>query len=98
MPAATDDRGSVDRGAVPDFIAVAGREGEIVGYVAAADLLGEAPGATGLLVGGPHPDAPMRVYGFDLQTLVGHMVAGVGFVPLGDPLPPAIPVETPGPP
>lgn len=82
--------GEVDPARAPDFIAVAGREDGIAGYVAKAYLFPE-PSTT---VGRPdEPDWP--VYGEDLRTLVGHMVAGKGFIPLGvDPATvPGFPVE-----
>lgn len=57
---------------------MAGRDGGIVGYVPKRFLL-SAPGkTTGLPVEPDHP-----VYAEDLRTLVGRMVAGKGFVPLG---------------
>jgi hypothetical protein len=55
---------------MPDFLAVAGRDDGIAGYARKADVLG---------AGG----APFPVYADDLRTVVGRMVPGVGFVPLG---------------
>ena len=74
--------GAPDASAAPDFIAVAGPDGGIAGYVPKASFFPDASAANGR----PGPtDVP--VYGEDLRTLVGHMVAGRGFVPLGvDPL------------
>ena len=74
--------GAPDASAAPDFIAVAGPDGGIAGYVPKAYLFPDASAANGR----PGPtDVP--VYGEDVRTLVGHMVAGRGFVPLGvDPL------------
>jgi len=62
--------GEIDPSAVPDFVAVAGNEG-VVGYVAKDAVLG---GAT---------DQTWPVYADDLRTVVGHMVEGRGFVPIG---------------
>jgi hypothetical protein len=70
--------GEVDPSRAPDFIAVAGRDGGIAGYVPKRFLFRDAATGNGLPL---EPDYP--VYGDDLRTLVGHMVAGKGFVPLG---------------
>jgi hypothetical protein len=70
--------GQVDASAAPDFIAVAGRDGGIAGYVPKMYLFPDQGHASGRA---EQPGAP--VYGDDLLTLVGHMVAGRGFVPLG---------------
>ncbi|MCY7419353.1 MAG: hypothetical protein LH650_12835 [Chloroflexi bacterium] len=63
---------------VPDFIPVAERMGDgIAGYIAVIDMPSE----------GSHPwwyqEPPIPVYADDLQTLVGFMFAGKGFVALG---------------
>jgi len=82
--------GEVDASLAPDFIAVAGRDGGIVGYVP-KDYLFREPTTS---VGRPtEPEIP--VYAEDLRTLLGHMVAGKGFVPLGvDPAAvPTLPVQ-----
>jgi hypothetical protein len=63
--------GEVDPSAAPDFIAVAGRDAGIAGYTPKRYVLG------------PPDDEPAPVYAGDLTTLVGHMVVGKGFVPLG---------------
>ena len=83
--------GAPDASAAPDFIAVAAPDGGIAGYVPKAYLFPDVSVANGR----PGPtDVP--VYGEDLRTLVGHMVAGRGFVPVGvDPLTvPTFQVET----
>src|SRR3954447_14358714 len=59
--------GRVDPGSVPDFVAAA----DGAGWVPKSFLL--APGR----------DEEIPVYGDDLTTLAGHLVAGKGFVPLG---------------
>jgi hypothetical protein len=77
MPPA-DANGEVDPARAPDFIAVAGRDGGIAGYVAKRFLVPDAstpPVAAG--------EDSWPVYAADLQTLVGHMVPDKGFVPLG---------------
>lgn len=65
--------GVVDASLAPDFIAVAGRDDGIAGYVPKRYLF-------------PQPGLPLEsdipVYAADLQTLVGHMVVGKGFVPV----------------
>ena len=62
--------GVVDASTAPDFLAVAGRDGGIVGYARKEDVLG------------PHAST-VPVYGDDLRTVVGQMVPGRGFVPTG---------------
>lgn len=82
--------GQVDPSKVPDFIAVAGSDGSIAGYVRKEAVLP----AGGAAVGQPS-DRSWPVYGEDLRTVVGQMVPGKGFVPAGvDPATvSAIPVE-----
>jgi hypothetical protein len=65
--------GHVNASLAPDFIAVAGRDGGIAGYVPRSYLLPEPTTTTGRPV-----EADIPVYGNDLQTLIGHMVAGKG--------------------
>jgi hypothetical protein len=60
----------IDPSSAPDFLAVAGRDRDIAGYARKEDVLGGA-------------DAPFPVYGDDLRTVVGQMVPGKGFVPVG---------------
>lgn len=62
--------GHVDESSAPDFLAVAGRDEGIAGYARTQDVLGAG-------------DAPFPVYGEDLRTVVGHMIPGKGFVPIG---------------
>lgn len=70
--------GQLEVSLAPDFIAVAGRDGGIAGDVPKAYLFPEPTSTVG------RPDLPpYPVYAEDLRTLVGHMVAGKGFVPLG---------------
>ncbi len=82
--------GLIDSSGAPDFIAVAGRDGGIVGY-APKELLLPQPSLT---VGRPG-EFDIPVYGEDLRTLVGRLVPGKGYVPLGvDPdTVPDIPVQ-----
>lgn len=61
--------------AMPDFIAVGGRNGEIVGYVSKDYFLQERAGP------GRGAADPWPVYGDDLRTIVGYLVSGKGFVP-----------------
>ncbi len=78
---------------VPDFVPALARDGTtIAGYVPKRYLIGsgsveEVPGNPS----NPPQDAPEPVYADDLTTLVGHMVPGVGFVPLGASPGPAAP-------
>ncbi len=83
-------RGEVDASRAPDFIAVAGRAGGVAGCVPKKYLFPEPTTTVGLQ---DEPDWP--VYAEDLRTLIGHMVPGKGFVPLGvDPAAvPKIPVQ-----
>lgn len=76
MPPANAN-GEVDPGRVPDFIAVAGRDDGIAGYVPRRFLLPDPSSAP------VSADEAWPVYAADLQTLVGHMVPDRGFVPLG---------------
>jgi hypothetical protein len=69
--------GEVDASLAPDFIAVAGPDGGIVGYIPKRFLFPEPTTTVDL----QEPEWP--VYAEDLRTLIGHMVAGRGFVPLG---------------
>lgn len=61
--------GEIDPSAVPDFVGVAGATG-IAGYVRKEAVLGAA-------------DLIWPVYGDDLRTVVGQLVPGRGFVPIG---------------
>jgi len=87
MPPVSDAQQSA--AAMPDFIAVGGRNGEIVGYVSRNYFLqgraGQGRGAAG----------PWPVYADDLRTIVGQLLPGKGFVPRGvDPDSiPDVPVE-----
>jgi hypothetical protein len=69
MPPPRHD-GEIDPSAVPDYVAVAGMR-EVVGYVSKDAVLGDAE------------DQAWPVYADDLRTVVGHMVPGRGFVPIG---------------
>ncbi len=71
--------GAVDPAQVPDFVAVAGREGGIAGYVPKEFVLGGSD------------ETHWHVFSDDLTTVVGHMYPEKGFVPLGvdpDSIPP----------
>lgn len=88
--------GDTNMALVPDFVGVwGGPTGEtIVGYVP-KDLLFNPRSEAGGTLENPPQDVPMPVYGEDLTTLVGHMVAGVGFVPLGESPAPSAAVGSP---
>ena len=70
--------GQMDTSRAPDFISVVSGN-KVVGYVPRRYVLPPSPQSQAdQLIGQAAP-----VYGPDLKTLVGHMYAGVGFVPLG---------------
>jgi hypothetical protein len=76
MPPA-DANGEVDPSAVPDFLAYVGRTERIIGWIPKAYFLEPDQHCRGL-------DCDhIPVYADDLATLIGHDVAGRGFVPLG---------------
>ncbi len=66
---------------IPDFVSVLTRDGEQIAGVVDNTLLD----------GGVNP---LTVYASDLTTVVGHLYAGVGFVPLGE-QPPVIVCDEP---
>jgi hypothetical protein len=82
--------GQVDQSSSPDFVSVAGPDGGIVGYVPKIAVF---PGIDP--VTGRPSEASWPVYADDLVTVVGQLVPGRGFVPLGvDPATvPSIPVR-----
>ena len=65
---------TIDWPRVPDFVEVLARDGGLAGYVKRSDLMN---------VGTPGQVRRIPVYDESLQRLVGHMVDGRGFVPLG---------------
>ena len=74
---------------VPDFVPAWARDGTtIAGYVPKAYLI-ESVGVVPGTPPNPPQAQPDPVYAQDLTTLVGYMVPGVGFVPLGSPVSPA---------
>jgi hypothetical protein len=76
---------------VPDFIPALARDGTtIAGYVPKASLI-ESGGVIPGTPSNPPQASPDPVYADDLTTLVGHMVPGVGFVPLDSSVPPVGP-------
>jgi hypothetical protein len=85
--------GDINMALVPDFVGVwGGPTGEtIVGY-APKDLLLIPDSAVSGTPEDPPQSEPIPVYGEDLTTLVGHMVADHGFVPLGSSPPPTAPI------
>jgi hypothetical protein len=68
----------LDPALVPDFIPALGHKGEVVGYVARQALLD--PPAFSAARTSP---GNIVVYADDLATVVGYMVPGKGYVPLG---------------
>lgn len=85
--------GDINMALVPDFIGVwGGPTGEVIVGYAPKELLLNPPSVVGGSPGNPPPDVPVPVYGEDLTTLVGHMVAGQGFVPLGSSPAPSAPI------
>jgi hypothetical protein len=70
----------IDGSLVPDFIPALGHHGEVVGYVPKElAVLDSEPGHS--FQKPVAPDIP--VFADDLTTLVGTMVPGKGFVPIG---------------
>ena len=67
--------GPARSGRVPDFVSVEGRKGTVVGYTPRRYVM---PGPGQTLASGVAP-----VYASNLETLVGHVYPGVGYVPLG---------------
>jgi hypothetical protein len=79
---------------VPDFVSVWNADQTaIAGYVPKAYLVGRSADLPGSPSSPPQSE-PEPVYGEDLTTLVGHMVAGMGFVPLGATAPPPSPAAS----
>lgn len=72
MPTTPD--GAPDFATSPDFIATTDRTGKRVGYVKREDLMGSPTYASEV----------QTVYGEDLETVVGHMYPGRGFVKVGE--------------
>lgn len=66
--------GTMDHELVPDYIVAWARDGSQAGYVSARDILSEDEGV----------DVALPVVDKELN-LVGHMVPGRGFVPIGAP-------------
>jgi hypothetical protein len=62
---AINDAGMLDETLVPDFIPALDHDGEIAGYVRYCAI---------------HAGGAIPVYGDDLETVVGHMLPGQGFV------------------
>ena len=84
-----DANGMVNPSSAPDFIAYSGRTDGMIGWIPKTYLLDLSQHC------GPGPGCdPIPVYGDDLRTLIGHDVAGRGFVPLG--VDPATIPEHPG--
>lgn len=76
--------GEVNGALVPDFVSALGQDGvTIAGYVPKRFLIGGADRLVPGTLANPPQQSPIPVYGEDLTTLVGHMVPGRGFVPLG---------------
>lgn len=76
---------------VPDFVSAWARDGAtIAGYVPKRYLIGPFDPLPGTPSSPPQSE-PAPVYADDLTTLVGYMVPGSGFEPLGSSVPPAGP-------
>ena len=90
--------GRVDLSKVPDYVPDLNQQGAVIGYSPKTDLFPPTtvPPAASQSPAEPYraPTAAdqaavearsiVPVYGSDLQTLVGHMYPGKGFVPLGE--------------
>ena len=73
IPPDAIQNGAFNKALIPDFIPALDRDGNVAGYVA-RDLA---------IPDGAPANTPIPVFGNDLTTIVGHMVPGRGFVPLG---------------
>lgn len=73
---AWQEDGSIDLSKLPDYIGVLDRQGEIAGYVERSALFPDDPSRA-------PQDGEIPVVDESLERLVGHMVPGYGFVPLG---------------
>jgi hypothetical protein len=86
--------GSIFGSLVPDFVPALARDGTtIAGYIPKRYLIGPFDPLPGT-PSNPPQDEPQPVYADDLTTLVGHMVPGSGFVPLGSSVPPVGPTAS----
>jgi hypothetical protein len=86
--------GPISGALVPDFIPALARDGTtIAGYVPKRYLIGPFDTLPGT-PSNPPQAAPQPVYADDLATLVGHMVPGSGFVPLGSSMSPPAPIDS----
>ncbi len=75
IPSEAFEDGRVDLDEVPDYVVVYARNGETAGYIAKTDFFVSA---------GP-PPGRVAVVDESLSRVIGDMVAGRGFVPLGTP-------------
>jgi hypothetical protein len=66
--------GTMDKSMIPDFVRALDRDGEPAGFVPKSALA---------IYNGVEDADVIPVYADDLKTIVGHMIAGVGFVPQG---------------
>jgi hypothetical protein len=73
--------GSMDLTIVPDFIPALGRDGTQVGFVQRDLVLADQATRPSRLP--PSATTEIPVLADDLASIVGHMVPGRGFVPLG---------------
>lgn len=72
IPPEAFKNGTIDKTVVPDFIPALNRDGFVAGYVAKNLAIPDGEGSA----------EPVPVYAEDLETVVGHMYPGRGFVPL----------------
>jgi hypothetical protein len=73
--------GPIDRILVPDYIPALGQDGQPVGWVSKELAVPVVDEGNRQLI---------PVFGDDLRTVVGHMVAGYGFAPIGTDLQPLL--------
>jgi|SRR5579863_4022218 hypothetical protein len=77
--------GHLNAALVPAYVPALNQQGSVVGYVRKVDILPPSQDANGFITGpAPASTGPVPVYASTLSKVVGHMVPGVGFVPLGE--------------
>jgi hypothetical protein len=97
IPQSAFQNGHLNPSLVPDFVPALNRQGNVIGYVSKSDILPPATGPGGFaLHASPASTGAIPVYDRSLTHVVGHMVPGIGFVPVGTPIPRGeIPADSP---
>lgn len=79
IPSAAFTPTGIDRSLVPEYVPALDRQGQVVGYVRSSDIVLGPPGTQAT----PPTDQNVPVYDSSLAHIVGYIVTGCGFVPLG---------------